>query len=107
MLYIVIIHNLYNISTLDINPKTRFTAEQALNHPWVTGRTVQPNNYLQSPSLLGDTKKRQELRQEMNKSPVMNPGGRHHSGVGGLDTIKEDRHKSGQSVIVVIYELVK
>ena len=43
-----LLHNL-----LDVNPKTRFTAEQALNHPWVSGRTVQPNNYLQSPSLLG------------------------------------------------------
>ena len=91
------IHSIFTFHpSIDINPKTRFTAEQALNHPWVTGRTVQPNNYLQSPSLLGDTKKRQELRQEMNKSPVMNPG-RHHSGagVGGLDTIKEDRHRSG------------
>lgn len=43
-----LLHNL-----LDVNPKTRFTAEQALAHPWVSGRTVQPNNYLQSPSLLG------------------------------------------------------
>lgn len=39
--------------TADVNPKTRFTAEQALSHPWVAGRSVQPNNYLQSPSLLG------------------------------------------------------
>ena len=43
-----LLHNL-----LDVNPKTRFTAEQALNHPWVSGRTVQPNSYLQSPSLIG------------------------------------------------------
>jgi serine/threonine protein kinase len=43
-----LLHNL-----LDVNPKTRFTAEQALNHPWVSGRTVQINNYLQSPSQLG------------------------------------------------------
>ena len=43
-----LLHNL-----LDVNPKTRFTAEQALNHPWVAGRTVQLNNYLQSPSMMG------------------------------------------------------
>ena len=33
----------------DINPRTRYTAEQALNHPWVQGRgnVVKANNYLQ------------------------------------------------------------
>jgi len=49
---------LYNL--LDVDPKRRFTSEQALAHPWVSGRTVQPNNYLQSPSLLGQN--RQEMR---------------------------------------------
>ena len=49
---------LYNL--LDIDPKRRFTSEQALAHPWVSGKTVQPNNYLQSPSLLGQN--RQEMR---------------------------------------------
>jgi len=33
----------------DINPKTRYTAEQALNHPWVNGSNVKANNLLQSP----------------------------------------------------------
>lgn len=51
-----LLHNL-----LEVDPKHRFTAEQALNHPWVSGRTVQDNNYLQSPSLLG----RRELRSPM------------------------------------------
>ena len=46
---------LYNL--LDVDPKTRYTAEQAMNHPWVSGRTVQPNSYLQSPSLLGERRK--------------------------------------------------
>jgi serine/threonine protein kinase len=41
---------------LDTNPKTRYTAQQALNHPWVSGKTVQPNSYLQSPSVLGRCK---------------------------------------------------
>jgi serine/threonine protein kinase len=39
---------------LEINPKTRFTAHQALAHPWVAGKTVQPNSYLQSPCVLGE-----------------------------------------------------
>ena len=43
-----LLHNL-----LDINPKTRFTAAQALNHPWVAGKTVQANSFLQSPSIMG------------------------------------------------------
>lgn len=43
-----LLHNL-----LEIDPKQRFTADQALNHPWVSGRTVQLNNYLQSPCILG------------------------------------------------------
>jgi serine/threonine protein kinase len=34
---------------LDINPTTRFTAEQALNHEWVQGQTAQAKNYLSSP----------------------------------------------------------
>lgn len=38
---------------LDVNPKTRITAEEALRHPWVTGVKATPNNYLQSPSVLG------------------------------------------------------
>ena len=50
-----LLHNL-----LEINPKDRFTADQALNHPWVSGKTVQANNYLQSPCVLGE--RRKELR---------------------------------------------
>ncbi len=38
---------------LEINPKNRYTAHQALAHPWVAGKTVQPNSYLQSPCVLG------------------------------------------------------
>lgn len=38
---------------LEINPKNRFTAHQALAHPWVAGKTVQLNSYLQSPCILG------------------------------------------------------
>jgi serine/threonine protein kinase len=50
-----LLHNL-----LEINPKTRYTADQALNHPWVSGKTVMPNSYLQSPCVLGE--RRRDLR---------------------------------------------
>ena len=50
---------------LEIDPKKRFTADQALNHPWVSGKTVQPNSYLQSPCVISE--RRNELR-----SPAMN-----------------------------------
>lgn len=38
---------------LSVDPKGRITAAQALAHPWVAGKAVTPNNYLQSPSMLG------------------------------------------------------
>lgn len=34
---------------LNVNPHTRFTAEQALRHPWVVGSTAPKNSLLQSP----------------------------------------------------------
>jgi len=34
---------------LDINARTRYTAEQAFQHPWVTGQGIPKNNYLNSP----------------------------------------------------------
>lgn len=53
-------------SLLDVNPKTRFTAQQALTHPWVAGRSVAANNYLTSPSMIGE--RRKELRSPMTPS---------------------------------------
>jgi len=45
---------------LDVNPRTRYTAEQALNHPWVQGQTAPRDNLLassgrirKSPALVG------------------------------------------------------
>jgi serine/threonine protein kinase len=56
-----LLHNL-----LDVDPKRRFTAHQALNHPWVTGRSVVANNYLTSPGIIGE--RRKELRSPMTPS---------------------------------------
>jgi serine/threonine protein kinase len=39
---------------LDVDPKTRITAQEAEKHPWVRGE-VAPDNYLTSPSILGMT----------------------------------------------------
>ena len=44
---------------LDVDPKTRITAEDALKHPWVSGKSAAPNNYLQSPNMLGGRMKRE------------------------------------------------
>jgi len=48
---------------LAVDPKDRIHADQALRHPWVIGRAVTPNNYLQSPSILAG--KRREERSPM------------------------------------------
>lgn len=44
---------------LDVDPNTRITAEEALAHPWVSGVSVAPNNYLQSPNMLGGRQRRE------------------------------------------------
>jgi len=48
---------------LDVNPRTRYTAEQALEHPWVRGETAPKGNLLaspgrikQSPAIIGSAK---------------------------------------------------
>jgi len=37
---------------LDCNPKTRYTADQAMLHPWVKGKSVKKDNFLQSPRII-------------------------------------------------------
>jgi len=75
-----LLHNL-----LEVDPKNRFTAEQALNHPWVSGRAVQDNNYLQSPSLL----KSRDLKIGIGGMLGSGGGGRGHA-QHRLDAIKEE-----------------
>jgi hypothetical protein len=40
------------VHLLDVDPNTRYTAEQALNHPWVMGKTVNKGILLQSPQMM-------------------------------------------------------
>jgi len=47
---------------LDVNPRTRYTAEQALRHPWVTGEQAPKENLLQSPGRIKTTPKRTDRR---------------------------------------------
>jgi serine/threonine protein kinase len=42
---------------LEIDPSKRFTADQALAHPWVTGLQT-PNQYLRSPNYLRNIKQK-------------------------------------------------
>lgn len=44
------------LKLLAVDPKDRITADQALRHSWVAGKAVTPNNYLQSPKVLGNRK---------------------------------------------------
>ena len=81
---------------LDVNPKTRYTAEQALNHPWVSGKSVTPNNYLKSPCLIGE--RRRDFKSPRTPSHIL-------SQVRGLDKIVEEsddhdnyqRHNKGRN----------
>ena len=41
---------------LDIDPKVRITADQAINHPWVLGRSA-TRSYLASPGHIGQRRK--------------------------------------------------
>jgi len=56
---------------LDVNPKTRLTAEEAMQHQWVSGRSVQHNNYLQSPTMIS------ERRRELSSSSISTKSGSH------------------------------
>ena len=78
---------------LDVNPKNRITAQQALSHPWVKGKSVAPNNYLQSPCLIGE--RRKDFKSPRTPSHILNQ-------IKGLDKIIEEnddnnyqRHNKG------------
>ena len=60
---------------LNINPEERYSAEEALKHPWVTGKAAPKGNMLASP---GRIKSSPVLRKNANRTP--NKNGRHQNG---------------------------
>jgi serine/threonine protein kinase len=64
---------------LDTNPKTRYTADQALHHPWVRGQTAPRKNLLASPG-------------RIKKSPLL----RTPQGVQGKRPVNGRRQKNQQ-----------
>jgi len=65
---------------LDVNPRTRYTAEQALEHPWVRGETAPKGNLLaspgrikQSPALVGSARNGRYTKAAGRKNPNMTP----------------------------------
>lgn len=58
---------------LDVNPATRYTADQALHHPWVKGETAPKGNLLASPGRI--RKSPQLLNGNNNNSKKYTNGG--------------------------------
>jgi serine/threonine protein kinase len=83
-----LLHNL-----LEIDPKTRYTAEQALNHTWVSGKTVLPNSYLQSPCVLGE--RRKEMRSPLPHNYIADMHSRVTQGGGGAAATAKSTYKIG------------
>lgn len=57
---------------LDIDPRRRYTAEQALSHPWVVGKTASKDSLLQSPGRIHQVPKSPGGR------PMYPPGSKQH-----------------------------
>lgn len=53
--------------TTEVDASKRYTAEQALAHPWVTGQQT-PNKYLRSPNYLATIKKERMARTSGRKN---------------------------------------
>ena len=60
---------------LDVNPASRYTAEMAMEHPWVRGDTAPKESLLASP---GRIKKSPVLRNRGNRTPTNGSNGRYH-----------------------------
>lgn len=58
-------------SLLDVNPKTRLTAEEALNHPWVMGKSV-GKAFLESPGKIGARRKDLQSPRNLTVEAVQN-----------------------------------
>ena len=65
---------------LDVNPRTRFTAEEAFEHPWVKGHTADKKSLLQSPGKIKMTPGGGKVRGTSStlKSPLNSKATRNH-----------------------------
>jgi serine/threonine protein kinase len=57
---------------LDVNPRTRYTAVQALAHPWVQGSTAPTGNLLASPGRIKKSPKLSGSRKANSPANVLN-----------------------------------
>mmetsp|Transcript_17169 Transcript_17169/g.17248 ORF Transcript_17169/g.17248 Transcript_17169/m.17248 type:complete len:427 (+) Transcript_17169:53-1333(+) len=96
---------------LAVDPKDRMHAEQAMRHPWVVGRAVTPNNYLQSPSILAGkrrderspmTPRMQAARAKINMPPAPGASGvktGYNQSRGGKDNHGRNDANNGSGVV--------
>lgn len=84
---------------LEIDPKKRYTADEALNHPWVSGKTVMPNSYLQSPCVIGE--RRHQLRSSAMKEYM------HEIGIAMPGTTVVDSNRSTHSSVAAVNARVR
>lgn len=66
----------------EVDASKRYTAEQALAHPWVTGQRT-PNKFLRSPNYLATIKKERAAARRMNGNGA---GGNATGGADGAKT---------------------
>ncbi|TYZ63059.1 hypothetical protein PybrP1_006875 [[Pythium] brassicae (nom. inval.)] len=75
---------------LEVDASKRYTAEQALAHPWVTGQQT-PNKYLRSPNYLATIKKeRNSGRKNGPPPPPGNGGAANNGGAGNFADASQD-----------------
>uniref|UniRef100_K3X2D0 Protein kinase domain-containing protein n=1 Tax=Globisporangium ultimum (strain ATCC 200006 / CBS 805.95 / DAOM BR144) TaxID=431595 RepID=K3X2D0_GLOUD len=75
---------------LEVDASKRYTAEQALAHPWVTGQQT-PNKFLRSPNYLANIKK--ERAQARNQPSQRSNGNGHQNGNGSKAYDDQDLHR--------------
>ncbi|KAF1329150.1 Camk/camk1 protein kinase, partial [Globisporangium splendens] len=73
---------------LEVDASKRYTAEQALAHPWVTGQQT-PNKFLRSPNYLANIKKE---RAQARNQPSQKSNG-HQNGNGSKAYDDQDLHR--------------
>jgi len=61
---------------LDVDPRTRLTAEQALAHPWVTGRDAPRDSLLKSPKIIKTPQGARPVSQAIKNGSAVAPPGR-------------------------------